>query len=99
MKIHEYQAKDLLRWYNIQKEFYLGIILDRAEKKVTVMGSAEGGVEIEEVAKDTPEKIIRVQAEPFLGLLDYQARELAFGMGIAPDKVGGFVTITKELYK
>jgi succinyl-CoA synthetase beta subunit len=84
---------------DIQKEFYLGIILDRAEKKLVVMGSAEGGVEIEEVAKESPEKIIRVYPDPFLGFGDYQARELAFGMGIAPDKVNGFVTIAKELYR
>jgi succinyl-CoA synthetase beta subunit len=84
---------------DIQKEFYLGIILDRASKTITVMGSSEGGVEIEEVAKDNPEKIIKVQADPFLGLGDYQARELAFGMGIATDKVNGFVNITKELYR
>ncbi|MEI6043800.1 MAG: ADP-forming succinate--CoA ligase subunit beta [Chloroflexota bacterium] len=84
---------------DIQKEFYLGIILDRASKTITVMGSSEGGVEIEEVAKVTPEKIIKVQADPFLGLSDYQARELAFGMGIDSAKVNGFVTITKELYR
>lgn len=84
---------------DIAKEFYLGIILDRASKTLTIMGSSEGGIEIEEVAKDTPEKIIKVQADPFLGLGDYQARELAFGMGIAPEKVNGFVTITKELYR
>ncbi len=84
---------------DIQKEFYLGIILDRASKTVTVMGSSEGGVEIEEVAKDNPEKIIKIQADPFMGLGDYQARELAFGMGIAPEKINGFVTITRELYR
>jgi len=84
---------------DIAKEFYLGIILDRASKTLTIMGSAEGGVEIEEVAKDTPEKIIKVQADPFLGLGDFQARELAFGMGIANEKVNGFVTIAKELYR
>ena len=72
---------------DIAKEFYLGIIFDRAAKAITVMGSSEGGVEIEEVAKTSPEKIIRIMADPFLGLGDFQARELAFGMGIATDKV------------
>ncbi len=84
---------------DIAKEFYLGAIIDRAAKGITLMGSSEGGVEIEEVAKESPEKIVRVLADPFLGLGDYQARELAFGMGIAPDKVNGFVTIAKELYR
>ncbi|HEX2912548.1 MAG TPA: ADP-forming succinate--CoA ligase subunit beta [Chloroflexia bacterium] len=84
---------------DIAKEFYLGAIIDRANKGITLMGSSEGGVEIEEVAKTNPEKIIRVMADPFLGLCDYQARELAYGMGIANDKVSGFVTIAKELYR
>lgn len=84
---------------DIAKEFYLGIILDRAAKAITIMGSSEGGVEIEEVAAKTPEKIIRVQADPFLGLMDFQVRELAYGMGIAGDKIKGFTTIAKELYR
>jgi succinyl-CoA synthetase beta subunit len=84
---------------DIAKEFYLGVIIDRGAKGITLMGSSEGGVEIEEVAKTDPEKIIKVTADPFLGLGDYQARELAFGMGIAPDKVNAFVTIAKELYR
>ena len=84
---------------DIAKEFYLGAIIDRVSKGITLMGSSEGGVEIEEVAKVTPEKIIRVHADPFLGLSDYQARELAFGMGIATDKINGFVTIARELYR
>jgi len=84
---------------DIAKEFYLGVIIDRGAKGITLMGSSEGGVEIEEVAKTNPEKIIRVTADPFLGLGDFQARELAFGMGIAKDKINGFVTIAKELYR
>lgn len=84
---------------DIAKEFYLGVIIDRVAKGITLMGSSEGGVEIEEVARTNPEKIIRVTADPFLGLGDYQARELAFGMGIDKDKINGFVTIAKELYR
>lgn len=84
---------------DIAKEFYLGAIIDRGAKGITLMGSSEGGVEIEEVAKVSPEKIIRVTADPFLGLGDFQARELAFGMGIEKDKINGFVTIAKELYR
>ena len=84
---------------DIAKEFYLGAIIDRAQKGITMIGSSEGGVEIEEVAKTDPDKIIRVLADPFLGLTDFQARELAFGMNIAVDKLNGFVTIAKELYR
>ena len=67
---------------DIVKEFYLGGILDRAERRILMMGSAEGGVEIEEVAAARPEAIVRLHAHPHLGLLDYQARELAFAMGL-----------------
>jgi succinyl-CoA synthetase beta subunit len=84
---------------DIAKEFYLGVIIDRGVRGITLMGSSEGGVEIEEVAKTNPEKIIKVTADPFLGLSDFQARELAFGMGIENDKINGFVTIAKELYR
>ncbi len=84
---------------DIAKEFYLGVIIDRGHKGITIMGSSEGGVEIEEVAKTNPEKIIKVLADPFLGLSDFQARELAFGMNIEYDKINAFVTIAKELYR
>jgi succinyl-CoA synthetase beta subunit len=84
---------------DIAKEFYLGAIIDRANKAVTLMASAEGGIEIEEVAKDNPDAIIKMQADPFFGLQEYQAREMAFKMGIAADKVPGFVTIARELYR
>ncbi|HET7676605.1 MAG TPA: ADP-forming succinate--CoA ligase subunit beta, partial [Candidatus Limnocylindrales bacterium] len=66
----------------IEQEFYLGAILDRASRRILLMGSAEGGVEIEEVARERPEAIVRVHAHPHLGLLDYQARQLAFGIGL-----------------
>jgi succinyl-CoA synthetase beta subunit len=83
---------------DIAREYYLGIILDRAARGVTLMASAEGGIDIEQVARETPEKIVRVTADPLLGLLDYQAREVAFGLGIEPELVGGFVAITRALY-
>jgi succinyl-CoA synthetase beta subunit len=67
---------------DIVKEFYLGAILDRAAKRVLVMGSAEGGVEIEDVAARRPEAIVRVHADPLLGLADWQARQLAFALGL-----------------
>ncbi|MGN6361563.1 MAG: ATP-grasp domain-containing protein, partial [Thermomicrobiales bacterium] len=83
---------------DIASEYYLGVILDREQRGITVMGSAEGGVEIEEVARVAPEKIIKVTADRTLGLQDYQARDLAFGMGIEPAQVNAFATIVKQLY-
>ncbi|MGN6759582.1 MAG: ADP-forming succinate--CoA ligase subunit beta [Thermomicrobiales bacterium] len=83
---------------DIASEYYLGVILDREQRGITVMGSAEGGVEIEEVARVAPEKIIKVTADRTLGLQDYQARELAFGMGIEPAQINAFATIVKQLY-
>jgi succinyl-CoA synthetase beta subunit len=67
---------------DIVKEFYLAAVLDRAERRILLMGSAEGGVEIETVAADHPEAIVRVHADPTLGLHDFQAREMAFALGL-----------------
>ncbi len=67
---------------DIVKEFYLSAVVDRAERRIMLMGSAEGGVEIETVAVEQPEAIIRRHADPNLGLLDFQARDLAFAMGL-----------------
>jgi len=66
----------------IEKELYLGIVLDRATGKNTFMASADGGVEIEEVAAKTPERILKEAIEPGIGLQPFQARKLAFGIGI-----------------
>ncbi len=82
----------------IAQEIYLGAVMDRAAKAVTFMCSAAGGVEIEEVARVSPEKIVKIQADPLLGLGDFQARQLAFGIGLAPNLVRDFVTIAKGLY-
>jgi succinyl-CoA synthetase beta subunit len=67
---------------DIVKEFYLSAVLDRAAGRILLMGSAEGGVEIEQVAASNPAAIVRVHADPRLGLLDFQARELAFRLGL-----------------
>ncbi len=83
----------------IAKEIYLGAIVDRSSKSVVLMASAEGGVEIEEVARVSPEKIIKVHAHPMLGLFDYQSRELAFGIGIESNLVRDFTQITQGLYR
>ena len=84
---------------DIAKEYYLGVILDRERRGITLMGSAEGGVEIEEVAREAPEKIIRVTADPLLGLQDYQVRELAFGLGLDRAQLADFGAIAKALYR
>jgi succinyl-CoA synthetase beta subunit len=83
---------------DIAREYYLGIILDRAARGITIMASSEGGVDIEEVARETPEKIIRVTADPLLGLQDFQARMVAFGLGIEPQLMRGFLSIVRSLY-
>jgi succinyl-CoA synthetase beta subunit len=67
---------------SIEKEYYLAATVDRASRLIVVMGSAEGGMDIEEVARTKPEALIKVLVDPRMGLLDYQARELAFGMGL-----------------
>ena len=81
----------------IVREYYLGAILDRASRRIVMMASAEGGVEIEEVARVTPAAIHRVAAHPFLGLHDYQARELAFAVGLGGPHLREFVRIARGL--
>ena len=81
---------------DITKEYYLGATVDRGTKSIVVMGSAEGGVEIEQVAKENPDAIIKIFVDPRLGLLDFQARELAFGMGLGAH-VRDFTRIAKGL--
>jgi succinyl-CoA synthetase beta subunit len=84
---------------NIDKEIYLGITNDRSEKKPVMMASGEGGVEIEEVAKTTPEKIIKVSIDPFLGLRDFQARDIATGIDLNRKHWRDFSQIAKGLWK
>ena len=82
-----------------QSEIYLGIVVDRAQGAPVMMASAAGGVEIEEVARVTPEKIKRQTIDPVLGLQMYQARELGFGIGLDKKLVGEFVKIAMGLYR
>jgi succinyl-CoA synthetase beta subunit len=84
---------------NIDKEIYLGITNDRAARKPVLMGSAAGGVEIEEVARETPEKIVRVHIDPLLGLRDYQARDIAAGIDLPRDHWRTFGQICKSLWQ
>jgi succinyl-CoA synthetase beta subunit len=83
---------------SIVKEFYLSAVLDRADGRILLMGSAEGGVEIEQVAEANPAAIVRVHADPLLGLLDFQARELVFAMGLGAHLKAG-VAIAKGLVR
>jgi succinyl-CoA synthetase beta subunit len=75
---------------DIEKEYYLGITVDRARNTATVIASAEGGMEIEEVARKSPEKVLKVPLHPTLGLQGYQARDLAYALGFK-DKMAGEV--------
>jgi succinyl-CoA synthetase beta subunit len=82
----------------IVKEYYLGAIVDRAARRITLMASAEGGVEIEEVARQNPEAIHRVTADPELGLLAFQARTLGLAIGLRDPLLNPFVSIAQGLY-
>ena len=84
---------------NIQQEIYLGVVINRAARRVTMMASAAGGMEIEEVARTSPEKIVKVLIDPFIGLRDYQARQIAFSLGFKGDHVRDFGVIASGLYK
>ena len=84
---------------DFKKELYLGILLDRAVSKNVIMASTEGGVEIEKVAAETPEKIIKVWVDPLIGLQSYQSRELAFSLGLEGNAFKNFVKFISLLYK
>ncbi|MGZ3480809.1 MAG: ADP-forming succinate--CoA ligase subunit beta [Myxococcaceae bacterium] len=83
----------------IEREFYLGMTLDRATSRLSLMASSEGGVEIEEVAAKHPEKILLESIDPVVGLAEYQARKLAFGLGLKGDSIGKFVAFARALYR
>ena len=84
---------------DIRSEIYLGAVLDRSARRVAIMASSEGGVEIEEVASQTPEKIITVHVHPLLGMQGYQARQLAYGIGLPKEHISAFAKIAQSLYR
>ncbi len=84
---------------DIQDEIYLGVTTDRAARRTVMMASAAGGVDIEEVAATTPEKIIRTHIDPFLGLLNHQARIIASGIGLPHESWNAFIQIARGLYQ
>jgi succinyl-CoA synthetase beta subunit len=83
---------------NIEREIYLGIIIDRSANHPVLMASSEGGVEIEKVAHDTPEKIIRTAIDPLIGLRDYQVRDIAIGIDLPHALWKGFISICQSLW-
>lgn len=75
----------------IEEELYLGFVLDRTSQRIMIVASREGGMEIEEIATNKPDSIVRATIDPAVGLVDYQARELAFRLGLEPGLIGQFV--------
>jgi len=83
----------------IERELYLGIVIDRAEAKPVFMASAAGGMEIEQVAAENPDAILKEWIDPGVGLLGYQARKLAFGLGLKAEQINEAVKFMTALYK
>ncbi len=84
---------------DIARELYLGMLVDRASSRITVMASAEGGMNIEEVAARTPEKIIKMPIDPTLGLMPFHGRKIAFSLGLKGKEVGSAVKFLMAMYK
>ena len=84
---------------DVDKELYLGMVIDGAAGGVVAMASEAGGMEIEEVASRTPEKILRTSVDPVLGLQPYQGRKLAYGLNVKPELVGLIATLIGNLYE
>jgi succinyl-CoA synthetase beta subunit len=83
----------------IDRELYLAFLVDRSTQNVAILASTEGGVEIEEVAARSPEKILNVQVDPLVGLCDYQARDLGADLGLDAKQVGSFAKLLRSLYR
>ena len=85
--------------YPIATELYLGAVVDRSSRRVTFMASTEGGVEIEKVAEETPEKILKVEVDPLVGLQPSQAREVAFKLGLKDKQINAFAKLMTGAYQ
>ncbi|MBL9036441.1 MAG: ADP-forming succinate--CoA ligase subunit beta, partial [Rhodospirillaceae bacterium] len=81
------------------RELYLGMLVDRATSRITVMASTEGGVEIEEVAAKHPEKILKVAVDPASGIQPFHARQIAFGLGLEGNQIGSCTKFILAMYK
>jgi len=84
---------------DIQRELYISMLIDRATSKITIMASTEGGMDIEEVAAKTPEKIIKVAVDPATGILPFHGRQIAFGLKLEGKQVGSAVRFVLGMYK
>jgi len=97
-------GKEVQRLYiedgcDIARELYLGMLLDRATSRLVVMASTEGGMDIEEVAEHTPEKILKISIDPATGMMPFHARQLAFGLGLEGKQVNAGVKFMMAMYK
>ena len=81
----------------IERELYLGVVIDRSSSRIVVMASKDGGVEIEKVAEETPEKIFRVAIDPFVGAQSFQGRDMAFQLGLKGNQVSQFTHLFNNL--
>jgi len=84
---------------NIEKEYYLGMVIDRASQRITVIASASGGMNIEEVAKETPERVIREAVDPAVGLMGFQCRKIAAKIGLRGKQIGEASKLMLALYR
>lgn len=84
---------------DIQKEYYLSMLIDRATSRITIMASTEGGMDIEEVAHNTPEKIIKISIDPVTGIQPFHTREIAFGLGMEGDTAKQLQQMVAKMYK
>lgn len=84
---------------DIQKEVYVSAVMNRPARKIMIMASAEGGMEIEQVAEENPDALVIRDGDPFVGLRGFQAKEVAFEMGLDPKLVNGFAGIVEKLYE
>jgi succinyl-CoA synthetase beta subunit len=97
-------GKEVKRLYieegcDIARELYLGMLIDRATSRITIMASTEGGMEIEEVAARTPEKIVKLAIDPAIGFQPFHGRKLAFGLGLQGKEVSSAVKFMSAMYK
>ena len=97
-------GKEVRRLYieegcDIQRELYLGMLIDRATSRITIMASTEGGMEIEEVAARTPEKILKLVIDPATGIMPHHGRKIAFGLGLEGKQVGAAVKFLTAMYR
>jgi succinyl-CoA synthetase beta subunit len=84
---------------NIKGELYLGVVIDRSQASPVIMASREGGVEIEKVAAEAPEKIIKEWVDPSVGLRPFQANKIGYGLGLEPNQIGPMRSVISGLYK